>query len=338
VRRGDTELGLVGDIGGTNCRFALAAGGSAAISLPVSYPCADFENAADAIGAYLRREGVAGKIAWAVIAVAGPVDRNAVMLTNRDWRMSGAELARTLGIGEVRLVNDFAALAASTPHIDEQHLIALGGGAPNAVDGVTTSAVVGPGTGLGAGGLIRGPGGTVTLTSEGGHTTFAPCDDLEREIVRLLLQRFDRISNERLLSGDGLRNIYWALCAMDGAPHETLQAQEVTRRAAEGSDPRSALAMQVFSRVLGAFGGDVVLTFGARGGLYLAGGMMRVILPMLDRAAFRERFEAKGRLRPFMAEIPAWVVVHPYPALIGAAALAADRAPAELRTRDRAAG
>jgi glucokinase len=333
VRRVEGEVGLVGDIGGTNCRFALAVRGSVAISLPASYPNAEFENVIGAIAAYLDREAGGRKIDWAVIAVAGPVDRDSVAMTNRAWRISGAEIGAAFGIGDVRLVNDFSALAASTPFLDEQHLIRLGGHAPRAVAGATTSAVIGPGTGLGVGGLISGPAGSMSLTSEGGHAAFAPGDDLEREIARLLLTRFERVSNERLLSGDGLRNIHWALSMIDGAPPEILQAQEVTGRAAEGSDPRSALAIQVFSRVLGGFGGDVVLTLGACGGLYVAGGMMPVILPMFDRTAFRERFEAKGRFREYMEEIPASVVLHPYPALVGAAALAGERATLEVKSR-----
>ena len=329
MRRGESDIGLVGDIGGTNCRFALAARGSAGISQPAAYPCADFENVTGAVAAYLTSAAGGRKIDWAVIAVAGPVDRDSVALTNRAWRISAAEIGAAFGIADVRLVNDFSALAAATPLLEAQHLIGLGGGAPRAIAGVTTSAVIGPGTGLGVGGLISGPSGVMALTSEGGHSAFAPTDDLEREIARLLLTRFERISNERLLCGDGLRNIHWALSIIDGASPEALQAREVTRRAAEGTDPRSTLALQVFSRILGAFGGDVVLTLGARGGLYIAGGMMPVILPMFDRQAFRERFEAKGRFRQYMEEIPASVVVHPYPALVGAAALAPGRQPAD---------
>lgn len=324
LRQGEApSLGLVGDIGGTHCRFAVATPGAGELAAPAKYPCADFPDILQAIAAYLSREASRRKLDWAVIAVAGPVDNNTVDLTNLSWRISGAEIAARFGMREVRLVNDFTAFARATPLVENSELVPLGG-APHAVAGETTTAVVGAGTGLGVGGLLQHAGHAIPLTTEGGHTTFAPTDDLELEIARALLTRFERISNERLLSGDGLANIYWALSRIDGVEAPALASRDITRRAADGSDARALKAVQVFSRVLGSFSGDVVLTLGARGGLYVSGGVIHAMLDVFDRAGFRERFESKGRFRKYMEDIPAWIVVHPFAALLGSAALAED--------------
>jgi glucokinase len=223
---------------------------------------------------------------------------------------------------DVRLVNDFAALARSMPLLESQHLIPVGGGAARDVGGVTTTAVVGAGTGLGVGGLVITANDVIPLTTEGGHSSFAPTDELEREINRVLLTRFERVSNERILCGEGLVNLHRALAEIEGKPAETLAPRDVTARAAAKSDPLSVLAMEVFSRVMGSFAGDVVLMFGARGGAFVAGGLAPATLDVFDRAAFRARFEAKGRFRRYMEETPAWIVVHPFAALYGAAAMA----------------
>lgn len=314
-------IGLVGDIGGTNCRYALVRA-APSIEDPVSYTNADFANFLDTIETYLARRTPRQRVDWAVIAVAGPIVDNAVSMTNRPWRVDGNEIAQRFGMRGATIVNDFSALAASTPHIEAAHLERIGGGETVAIDGVATTAIVGPGTGLGVGGLVRGPRGAIVLSTEGGHATFAPSDDIEREIVRVLLERFEHISNERLICGDGLRNIHWALSRIAGVEPEVLKAAEVSRRALAREDKLATEALEVFSRALGAFAGNVVLTMGARGGVYLAGGMLPAIETTFDRDAFRARFESKGRFRAYMERVPAWMMIDPFAALIGAAALA----------------
>lgn len=329
------RLGLVGDIGGTNCRFALAVRGSTALASAARYPVADFLDLNGAIAAYLEREAPRRKLDWAVIAVAGAVDNGTVALTNHSWKITAADIAAKFGIREVRLVNDFSALARATPLLDPAHLTPVGAVSRRAFDAsASTTAVIGPGTGLGVGGLALGSTSVAVLTTEGGHTTFAPNDDLEREIVRLLLTRFERVSNERLLCGEGLCNIYWALSQIDGVEPEILTAKDITQRASEKSDPRCVRTLDVFTRALGAFGGDVVLMMGARGGLFLAGGMLPAILDVFDHAAFRAAFEAKGRFRSYLEQTPAHIIVHPFAALMGAAALADESVQADQRGGD----
>ncbi|MEJ0058310.1 MAG: glucokinase [Terricaulis sp.] len=317
------SIGLVGDIGGTHCRFALSTHGQTELSAPAKYPCADFPDILHAIAAYLAREAPRKKIDWAVIAVAGPVDRDVVTLTNLSWRISGPEIAAKFGMRDVRLINDFTAFARATPLVESEHLIALGDVA-HAEAGATMTAVVGAGTGLGVGGLMKTAAGVTPLTTEGGHSTFAPVTPLDLEIARVLRTKFERVSHERLLSGEGLVNIYWALSQLDGASAETLTPRDITRRAIDKSDSRCMRAAEVMSRVLGQYGGDVVLTLGARAGLYVSGGVIHSMIDVFDRAAFREGFENKGRFRGYMEGIPAWIVVHPFAALLGSAALAND--------------
>jgi glucokinase len=323
VQNESPSIGLVGDIGGTHCRFALSAYGGTELSAPVKYPCADFPDILHAIAAYLAREAPRKKVEWAVIAVAGPVDRDVVTLTNLSWRISGPEIAAKFGMRDVRLINDFTALARATPLVESAHLISLGGVArPEA--GAAMTAVVGAGTGLGVGGLMKTVAGVTPLTTEGGHSTFAPVTAQDVEITRVLRTKFERVSNERLLSGEGLVNIYWALSQIEGAAAEPFTPRDITRRAIDKSDPRCMSAADVLSRVLGQYSGDVVLTLGARAGLYISGGVIHSMIDVFDRAGFREGFENKGRFRGYMEGIPAWIVVHPFAALLGSAALAND--------------
>lgn len=323
-------LGLVGDVGGTHCRFALATRGDTELSAPVKYPCADFPDIIQAINHYLAQEAPRRSVDWAVIAVAGPVDRDTVQLTNHPWIISASEIAAKLNMRDVRLVNDFTAFARATPLVEATDLIPLGGKPAARSDSVTT-AVVGAGTGLGVGGLLSNSKGVFPLTTEGGHASFAPTNDLEIKIARVLRTKFERLSAERLLSGEGLRNIYWALSKIDGVEPPQIAARDITRTASNQTDERAMRAIQVFCRVLGAFSGDVVLTLGARGGLYVSGGVIHAMLDVFDRPGFREAFEAKGRFRSYMEEIPAWIVVHPYAALVGGAALADDNGPPASR-------
>ena len=314
--------GLVADIGGTNSRFAVAADG--AISEPVKFACADFQDMKAAIEAYLEFSSVeASDLNWAVLAVAGPVDGDEVHMTNHAWRIKGSEIADAFGWTRASVVNDFTALACSTPALTREHLKPLGGGSARANAGIITTAIVGAGTGLGVGGLVRGAFGVAPLTTEGGHTSFAPLDDIERAVNAALLTRFERVSNERLLSGPGLVNLYWALGQAAGVQTDEIEPAEVTARAIAGSDQLAVDTIAMFARMLGAFTGDLVLSYGARGGAYIAGGLVPAMRDIFDGAAFRARFEAKGRFREYMESVPVWLVTDPFAALTGAAVFGA---------------
>ena len=304
---------LLADIGGTNARFALTHADGRGHSPPESVRLDGFPDIAAAIAAYL---GDGPPPAAAVLAVAGPVERNAVRLTNRGWLVDGAALSDGLGIGSVRVVNDFAALSWSLPQLEGADLLSLGGGAP---DPEAPMAVLGPGTGLGVGAFL--PPGRVLVT-EGGHASLAAQTEREAAVIAWLRGRHGHVSAERMISGQGLENLHAGLAAVDGLALPALAAAEITKRALDGSDPRCAEVLTLFCALLGSFAGDLALLYGARGGVFIGGGICPRFPDFLAASAFRDRFEAKGRFQDWLAPIPAWLIMRPDAAMVGLAALA----------------
>jgi glucokinase len=313
--------GLVGDVGGTNARFALAhvTGGAVRLDDPAILPAADYAEGKDAVRAFLDRLAPDQRPKFAVIAAAGPVEQGEVTFTNNTaWRFSERGLAKACGLTGVRLINDFAAQALAIDHLGGEDLSRIGPrGAPVAR---ATAAILGPGTGFGAAALVDDGTGRAILSGEGPHSGFSPSDDLELEIVRILMVRFGRVSVERLISGPGLLNLYQALAEIRGEPAVCAQPDEVTHRGLAG-DPLAEAALDRFCAMLGSVAGDFALAFGARRGVYIAGGIAPRILAFLEASAFRARFEAKGRMGDYMKAIPTWVVTAPYAAMTGAASL-----------------
>lgn len=311
---------LVGDVGGTNARFALArlVDGRPVLEHHDSFPAADYPTFLDGVAAFIA--GCAVKPTGGVIAVAGPVTDGAIDLTNSPWRVSEAELA-TLGLNPVRLINDFEALAWGAPAIPEADLASLGG--PAEGDASAAIAVLGPGTGFGVSALIRdGRGGEMAMPSEGGHACFAPGDAVEDEILRILRRRYDRVSIERLICGPGLLNMHRALAEIDGRETHIDDPAEITATALADPNSPCGATLARFCAILGAVAGDIALTTGARGGVFIAGGIAPRILPFLKASPFRERFERKGRFQPYMQAIPTKVILHKHAALLGAARVA----------------
>lgn len=311
---------LVGDVGGTNARFALArmVDGQIALDHHQSFPAEQYPTFLKGVAAFV--DGCDVKPTGGVLAVAGPVTDGAIDLTNSPWAVSETEL-QTLGLNPVRLINDFEALAWGAPVVPSADLAHLGG--PEAGDPHSAIAVLGPGTGFGVSALARDIHGVeVAMPSEGGHACFAPGDPIEDEILRILRQRYDRVSIERLICGPGLLNMHRALAQIDGRESHIDDPAQITEEAL--ADPRSACGATLarFCAILGAVAGDVALTMGSRGGVYIAGGIAPRILPFLKASPFRERFERKGRFQPYMAAIPTWVITHKHAALLGAARVA----------------
>lgn len=311
-------LALVGDIGGTNARFAIAdlTGPAPVLWGTQAYRGADFERPLDAIETYLATVEAGPSIA--VLAVAGPVDDGAARLTNARWRLSEAELT-AWGFGRARLVNDFAAQAWALPLLGPGDAAPLGGGVgePEA-----TLAVLGPGTGFGVAAWVRdGEGREAVLAGEGGHMAFAPADETEIEVMRRLAARHGRCSVERILSGPGLLELHRILADLAGEASALDRPEQVTTTAQAG-DPAAMRTLERFCAILGAVAGDVALACGARGGVYIAGGIAPTMLEFLERSAFRARFEAKGRFAGYLREIPTRVVTREHPALLGAANVA----------------
>lgn len=321
-----SPLGLVGDVGGTNARFALAerANGRLVIDEPVSFRAADYKTGDDAVAAYLDQLGSKTRPAFAVVAAAGPVENGEVAFTNNTaWRFSEAGLEKVGGFKRARLINDFTAQALSIEHLEASDLHQIGGSATR--PGRGTAVILGPGTGFGAGARVEDGRGQAILTGEGGHTGFSPGDETEIEIVRLLMAEFGRASVERLLSGPGLLNVYRALARIREQPALCDEPDEITRQALAG-EPLCRLALERFCAILGSVAGDFALALGAKAGVYVSGGIAPIIVDVLAASDFRRRFEAKGRMSDYMKPIPTFVVIQPHAALIGAASLLDDLA------------
>ena len=316
---------LAGDIGGTKTRlglFAVDAGGPRSLAT-ITYPSKEAAGLEEMISDILRRHEV--PVAAACFGIACPVVGGACRPTNLNWSVSEVRLRRQFGWPAVELLNDLAATALAAPRLDPALLTSLNAGQVQAGGNM---ALVAPGTGLGQALLIPDRGGYRAVASEGGHADFAPTDDAEVGLWRFLHQRFGHVSIERVLSGQGLVNIFdWLRSGEDGEPSPAVRdvmtsgdpAAAVTRHAMDGEDALCAAALQRFCRIFGAVAGNLALTGMATGGVYLGGGIPPKILPALQAAAFMEGFTAKGRFSDFMKAIPVRVIREDSAALLGAA-------------------
>jgi glucokinase len=308
---------LLGDVGGTNARFALQSGPGAAIEALAQYRCADFESLQAVLCRYLAEPGRPQPQVGA-IGIANPIDGDQVRMTNRDWEFSIEALRLALGLQRLLFVNDFAALALALPTLRPNELRPVGGG--TAVLGAPL-ALLGPGTGLGVSGLIRGGNGADSvLSGEGGHVTLAAADDAEAAVIDWLRHRFGHVSAERALSGQGLENLYQAWAALHGHAAETLSAWQISERGLQRSDPACDAALELFLGLLGNVAGNLALTLGALGGVYIGGGIVPRLGTRIDASRFRQRFEQKGRFAGYLSRIPVHVIQPGgEPALRGAA-------------------
>lgn len=322
---------LLADIGGTNARFALADCSTQAPLIEDSvgeFKVAEFPSLADAAKHYLEQTGAAAKngpISKGVFAVAGRIDGDEARITNHPWVISLSRTREALGFDGLKLVNDFAAQAMAVSLLKQTDVVSVGGvrWSPVPLSVPRTYAVIGPGTGLGVGGLLVRDGKRIPLEAEGGHVSFPPGTPEELKILDRLSKQFGRVSNERLICGPGLVNIHRALSEIAGVDPGTLEPPDITARAAAG-DALCIRTLDVFCAVFGAIAGDLVLTLGAWDGVFLTGGLVPRVLDNLQHSGFRQRFEHKGRFSPTMAKIPTLAIMHPRPGLLGAAAFAVE--------------
>ena len=308
---------LLGDVGGTNARFALQSGPGAALEAPAQYRCADFESLQAVLRHYLA-EAARPQPQSAAIGIANPIDGDRVRMTNHDWQFSIEALRQALGLRRLLFVNDYAALALALPTLRSDEMRPVGGG--TAVPGAPL-ALLGPGTGLGVSGLMRGANGTDSvLSGEGGHVTLAAADEEEAAVIGWLRGRFGHVSAERALSGQGLENLYQAWAALHGQAAEPLSAAQISERGLRRSDPACDAALELFLGLLGNVAGNLALTLGARGGVYIGGGIVPRLAARIDASRLRQRFEQKGRFSGYLCRIPL-LLIQPggEPALRGAA-------------------
>ena len=311
---------LLADIGGTNARFALETGPGEIGQVQV-YPCADYPGVAEVIKKYLKDTKI-GRVNHAAIAIANPVDGDQVSMTNHDWTFSIEATRRALGFDTLLVVNDFTALAMALPGLTDTQRVQVGGGArrPNSVIGL-----LGAGTGLGVSGLIPADDRWIALGSEGGHATFAPADEREDLVLQYARKKWPHVSFERVSAGPGVEVIYRALAARDKKRvAANFDTSEVVKRALEG-EPLAAESVDVFCGILGTFAGNIAVTLGALGGIYIGGGVVPRLGEFFERSSFRKRFEAKGRFEAYLQNVPTYVITAEYPAFLGVSAILAEQ-------------
>jgi glucokinase len=310
------RLRLIADIGGTNARFALAHDGL--YSRLSTVEDGRYDSLHDAIVDYLtvlpveERSGLS-----AAIAIAAPVSGDQITMTNKTWSFSVEELKRSLNLTSLTVVNDFAATAQAIPYLAESERYAVG----LPTSGRGNIGIVGPGTGLGMSSLVPHGDEWVLVAGEGGHATLAASTEEEFAIVRILRKRWTHVSAERVLSGAGLVNLYEALCSIEGIEPLMLTPADVTRHALHGSDNNCIKAFDYFCGFLGSVAGDLALTVGAFGGIYIAGGILLRFKEAFAASSFRQRFESKGRFSEMLERIPTYLILNESPALTGLANL-----------------
>jgi glucokinase len=303
---------LLADIGGTNARFALMI--DRAIGAIDHLKVADFPSVKPAISSFLQRHAPHPDLDAAVFGVAGPIENNRCIIINSGWSIDGASLQETFGFASVRLINDFEAVAWALPGLQPKDIYALGeqrgmAGAP--------MLALGPGTGFGAACLFSAEGMRFAAATEAGHATLPATSNREEQVISFLCRRFGHVSIERVLSGMGLVNLYEALASIDGAIVPERDAAAITKAALDGSCGVCEVTLDLFCSWLGSIAGDLALTFSARGGVYIAGGIVPRFADRLSRSSFRRQFESKGRFEPYLRDIPTSVVIGPDESFMG---------------------
>ena len=307
---------LAVDLGGTHIRFRLVGDhrtGPTPVQVIETGEVGSFE---DALEQWREQTRIRDELDAIGIAAAGPVVGGRVRVTNLDWTLDADAIARACDARRCLLVNDVTAIAWALPSLDREDLRTLAAGSP--ADGAAR-AVLAPGTGLGVSGLVPAAAGEfAAIEGEGGHRTLAAQNPREWVIVTALAERFGHASAERGLSGPGIEAIWGAIAAIDVKRCERDKtAAEIARDAFAGRDSIAVETIAAFTGFLGSVAGDLALTLGARGGVYIAGGIVPGWGERFDARRFLERFRAKGRFHTYLSAIPVHVVTHAHPGLAG---------------------
>lgn len=313
-------INLVADIGGTNIRLAITKNNK--ITNISTYQCAKFPTLIDVIRQYITEQKLTDKTINACLAIACPVDSDLISLTNLPWEFSQKQLKEILGLKSLTLINDYTAIAMAIPLLNNEQKVKIGHG--EAVKN-NPIAVCGPGTGLGVANLVNIDNKWHCLGGEGGHTDFAPVDKLDVQIFQQLKQTKKRISYEQLISGSGIEQIYQALLVINNVAdknsvQEKISAKEISEKALAGSCIICEQTLSQFCKILGSFAGNLALTTGASGGVYIAGGIVPRLIDYIKNSEFRTRFETKGRMSLLNKQIPTYIITESQPGLMGAAA------------------
>ena len=317
---------LLGDVGGTNARWAWQPKAGVPPQDVLVTPCATSASLYDSVANYLTVHDLPPP-RYAGIGIATAIGGDRVHMTNNTWSFSISEFKKALGLEHCLVINDFTALALSLPALGASDLRAIG--TEGAALTGAPMALLGPGTGLGVSGLLPTDSGEwAALSGEGGHVTLAAANDYEAALLAFMRSRFGHVSAERVLSGPGLVNLYQAICDLNGQLAQELRPADVTSAAIAGTDRACVQTVGLFAGFLGAVAGNLALTLGSRGGVYIGGGIVPQLGGAFDSGAFRQRFEDKGRFADYLRAIPTWLITAPTPALLGVArALDALKSP-----------
>ncbi|MEO9340729.1 glucokinase [Mesorhizobium sp. SB112] len=322
---------LIGDIGGTNARFAIVSDATSEIGQPAIVLTANFATIDEAIqSAVLDKTDIRPRSA--VLAVAGPVEGDAIALTNCPWVVRPRDMIRTLGLEDIVVLNDFEAQALAVAALGPENMEKIGGGE---AEDDAARVVLGPGTGLGVAGLIHACGRWIPVPGEGGHMDIGPRTERDNEVFPHIEKIDGRISGEQILCGRGLVHLYRAVAKADGNTPTLTTPAEVTAAALEGTDEIAKETLATFVTCLGRTAGDLALVFKSKGGVYLTGGIAQKVVPALKAGNFREAFEDKAPHSALMRSMPTYVITHPQAALAGLAAYAQTPDLFGIETTDR---
>lgn len=310
----NNSFNLVADIGGTNARFALVTDSGSELIEARNLVCADYPTIDDAINAYMSSV-TCGELRRAAISVASPVIGDRLAMTNHSWHFGVSETRQALGLASLKVLNDYTALALALPLIRDDQCLKVGSGEKRAS---STKAAIGPGTGLGVSGIVPSGDHWFPLESEGGHASYGPVSEREDEVIRAIRKKRNHISAESLVSGPGIASIYEAITELGQGDAKKLKPGEITSLALTGQCAQAVETLSMFCEILGTVAGNLALTLGARGGVYLGGGIIPQVKDFFMQSNFRERFEQHGRLTTYLQQIPTYLIDIEYPALFGA--------------------
>lgn len=311
----DNLYAIVADIGGTFARFARVNLNNLQIDQIEIYPCVEFINFETALLAYQARHSL-HEIKHIAIAIACPVVDDLICMTNNHWSFSIRDVQSRLGLSKLKVINDFTAIAMSLPALKHLELTQIGNGH---IDAAQPRIVLGAGTGLGVAYLIPNPHGYKAYAGEGGHASWGAQTEQEWFIYSHLKDKYKRVSYERLLSGRGLEDLYQAIAAYHQQQVGLLSAAQIITLALNKECTIATATIGQFLATMGGYAGDLALTFGALGGVYIAGGIAPRLLSLISHTEFRARFEDKGRFSDFNALIPSYIITAEQPGILGAA-------------------
>lgn len=307
-------LSVVADVGGTNIRLAVLDLSNGSLSMLREYPCAQFITLDAALVQYFS--SLSNPVSHLCIGIACPVENDLISMTNFSWTFSKKALQQKLSLEQLFIINDYTAMSLAVPFLDPSQKIQIGGGEV-VVDAV--KAIFGPGTGLGVAHLIKQGDKWVSFDGEGGHVSFSPNTRQQADVLLLLQEQFGHVSAERLLSGQGLVNIYHALCRLAGKQPIFFEAADISTAAVQHESELAEQTLTLFCQAMGSFAGNLALNLKCRGGVYIAGGIVPRFVEFFQNSEFRSFFEAKGRFNTYLQGIPCYLITHDNPGLLGAA-------------------